>query len=46
MRPVSRLLMLNEVECNENGFAKVDEVREAVTALRGRLPLYPERIKE
>jgi hypothetical protein len=39
-------LILNEVECNENGFAKVDEVREAVTALRGKFPLYPERMKE
>ena len=33
--------MLNEVECNENGFAKVDEVREAVTALRGKFHSIP-----
>jgi hypothetical protein len=38
--------MLNEVECNENGFAKVDEVQEAVTALRAKFSLYPERIRE
>jgi hypothetical protein len=29
-----------------NGFAKVDEVREAMTALRSKLLLYPERMKE
>ena len=46
MRLASRLLILNEVECNENGFAKVDEVREAVTALRNKLLLYPERMKK
>jgi hypothetical protein len=38
--------MLNAIECNENDFAKVDEVREAVTALLGKFPLYPEQKKE
>ena len=38
--------MLNEAECSENGFAKVDEVQEAVTALRGKFPFYPSRMKE
>jgi hypothetical protein len=38
--------MLNEVECNENGFAKMDEIQEAVTALHGKFPLYPARMKE
>ena len=38
--------MLHEVECNENGFAKVDEVQEVVTALRGKFPFSPARMKE
>ena len=38
--------MQNEVECNENGFAKVDKVQEVVTALRGKFPCYPVRMEE
>jgi hypothetical protein len=35
-----------EVEYNDNGFTKVDEVPEAVTTLRDKFLLYPERVKE
>jgi hypothetical protein len=34
------------MRCNENGFAKVDEVREGGDRPPGKFPFYPVRMKE